>query len=124
MPGYFLRQSFRVKVAFTLIFILLYSNNANAFVENEDLKKIVKDSTEDLIEAATFQGNKFKEKLSLKGGFGFINRAVHAQRGTKDNFRAGGFNTQFGYAHSKRYEINIASYIYFGKTKNLIFEVS
>lgn len=65
----------------------------------------------------------FENDLVLKAGLGLSQASVHAFDESEDSFAGFGFNNQFGYRFID-WEINLASYIYWGKVNDLRFKAN
>ncbi|MBK26866.1 MAG: hypothetical protein CME70_22885 [Halobacteriovorax sp.] len=65
----------------------------------------------------------WQNDMSLKGGLGLSQATIHAFDKSEDHMTGFGFNTQFGYRFSK-WEINLASYFYWGKIDDLRFRAN
>lgn len=66
--------------------------------------------------------NKLKDKLELRGGISLVHRRVNASFFTQDDIKALGFQTAIAIRASPRYELNVSSYVHFGKSDELEFE--
>ncbi len=69
-----------------------------------------------------FKTNDTFGNLALRAGPGLSRSTVNALNGTEDHFNALGFNTHFGYL-TRRWEVNLSSYVHFGKIDGLHFTV-
>lgn len=65
----------------------------------------------------------FQNDMSLKGGLGVSQAQIKAIGDTKDYMTGFGFNTQFGYRFTQ-WEVNLASYIYWGEIDDLQFSAT
>lgn len=65
----------------------------------------------------------FQNDMALKGGLGLSQATIHAFDSSEDHMTGFGFNTQFGYRFEK-WEVNLASYIYWGKIDDLRFHAN
>lgn len=72
---------------------------------------------------ASFSLYSYENNMALKGGIGVAQATIHAFDATEDHMFGTGFNTQFGYRFSN-WEVNLTSYIYWGKIDNLRFEAN
>lgn len=65
----------------------------------------------------------FENDMSLKAGAGIAQATIHAFDSSEDHMTGTGLNTQFGYRFSD-WEVNLTSYIYWGKIDDLRFEAN
>lgn len=65
----------------------------------------------------------WQNDMSLKGGLGLSQATIHAFDDSEDHMTGFGFNTQFGYRFTN-WEINLASYIYWGTIDDLRFRAN
>ena len=65
----------------------------------------------------------YEDELALKGGVGVGHSSFRGAQSSKDRFVGYGVNTQFGYRW-KVWELNLASYIFFGKVDDITFKTS
>lgn len=60
----------------------------------------------------------YVNKITLRGGFGIVETKTRSFNNTQDHFLSIGLHSQAGYRW-KKWELNIASYIHFGRPKRL-----
>jgi hypothetical protein len=65
----------------------------------------------------------YQNDMALKAGLGLAQATIHAFDSSEDHMTGTGFNTQFGYRFSD-WEINLNSYIFWGKVDDLRFEAN
>jgi hypothetical protein len=65
----------------------------------------------------------YENDMALKGGLGVAQATIHAFDSSEDHMTGTGFNTQFGYRFTD-WEINLTSYIFWGKIDDLRFEAN